>query len=509
MKLVSFFIVFIMHTNMAQANSQLPDQLQIASIFQHNMVLQRDQPIAVWGKAKTGSQITVAFAKHQATTTTDKNGDWKLQLPALKASFYPQSMTISSGTEKTLTLNDILVGEVWICAGQSNMQWPINKVKDIEALKSSANHIRSFSVKRTVAFTEQSSMEGSWEKVIPDSAVAFSFAYYLQQRAEVPVGIILTAWGSSSLEAWMPRDLTAELPYFNTVMQDFDNDTQRIETIEKILSGPQPWTRKDDVYLRRQPNILFNAMMKPIAPYTVRGMVWYQGERNTQSMFGLVPEPWYQMNSGMLKYKKALQTWIKRYRQEWANDEMNFMIVMLPRFSQLLSTSPTKDTEHPTAHSWAWMRESQLAAEQLPNVSVVNTIDLGDPKNIHPRDKLPIGKRLAKIAARDTLAQNIAAQGPVFKKAVTSANNITLYFEYNEGLTTTNGEAPAEFWLANDKQHWMKAQAQIVNNTVVVSHKEVSKPLYVRYAFTGSPKVNLVNHTGLPTQPFRTDNFQP
>jgi sialate O-acetylesterase len=511
MKLITFLIVLIIQYSiaLAHANSISQNKLQLSSIFQHHMILQRDQPISVWGKAQAGSEIKVIFAAQKATTTTNEHGHWTLQLPALKASFSPQSMTVSTSTNQKITLDDILIGEVWICAGQSNMQLTVNKVKEIEALKATAKHIRSFAVKRTVSFNEQNSMGGSWQPTIPDSAVAFSFAYYLQQRANVPVGIILTAWGSSSLEAWMPRDLTAKLPYFNTIMQEFDNDSKRKEKINSILSGPQPWTRKDDVYLRRQPNILFNAMMKPIAPFTVRGLVWYQGERNTQSMHGLVAEPWYKMNSGMLKYRAALQTWIKRYRKEWHNDKMNFMIVMLPRYKQLLSSSPTKDIEQPNAHSWAWMRESQIAAEQLQHVTVVNTIDLGDPTNIHPRDKLPIGQRLAQLAARDTLEHKIAAKGPVFKKAVTSANSITLHFDHNEGLTTTNGKAPTEFWLATDKQQWVNAEAKIVNNTIVLRHEKITHPLYVRYAFTGAPNVNLVNHTGLPAQPFRTDSFPP
>lgn len=492
-----------------QAYSNSGDVLEVSSIFQDHMVLQRDLPVSVWGRSKAGSIVTVAFSDQKTTTITNSRGEWKIQLSPLKASFSPKEMTISSSNNKKLTLNDILVGEVWICSGQSNMQFAINGVKDVKALKATAKHIRSFEVKRTVALTEQTAVEGNWQVSIPNSAVAFSFAYYLQQRADVPIGIILSAWGSSSLEAWMPKDLTTKLPYFDGIMQGFDNDKKRIENITDILSAPKPWSKKDDIYLRRQPNILFNAMMKPIAPYTARGLVWYQGERNSQSMNGLVTNPWFKNNSGMLKYKEALKVWIKRYRQEWNNDEMNFLVVMLPRYQTILDSSPTQDTEHPNAHSWAWMRESQLAAASLANVSVVNTIDLGHPTNIHPRDKLPIGQRLAKLAARDTLGQSIEAQGPVLTKTVISAQNITLHFEHADDLTTTNGEAPSEFWLANNSQEWVKAKANIINNTIVLTNSDINKPLYVRYAFTGYPKVNLINRAGLPAQPFRTDSFKP
>ncbi|MDO6709271.1 sialate O-acetylesterase [Aliiglaciecola sp. 2_MG-2023] len=364
-------------------------------------------------------------------------------------------------------------------------------------------------VAHNVALTEQKSMQANWQTSLPDSAVAFSFAYYLQQRADVPVGIILSAWGSSSIEAWMPRDLTKELAYFNTIMQEFDADADRIAKINRILSGPLPWTRINDVYLRRQPNILFNAMMNPLVPYTVRGLVWYQGERNTQSMHGLVKDPWYKNNSGMLKYKDALQAWIKRYRQQWDNSDMHFMLVMLPRFNALLNTSPTKEARHPNAHSWAWMREAQLAAQSMKNVAVINTIDLGHPTNIHPLDKLPIGQRLANAAARNTLHQTVEAQGPVLAKAVISGSNVRLFFEHVEGLRTVNSKAPAEFWLADDSQKWVKDDAKIRQNTVLLSSPSLQNPLYVRYAFSGFPQVNLINAAGLPAQPFRTDHFEP
>jgi len=510
-KIIQLLTVFLfgLHISSTYAMDNSNNTLKVASIFSNHMVLQRDLPVLVWGKAKAGTKVTVDFSNQTQTATTNSSGDWKLQLKPLKGSFSPKQMTISSDNNQIITFVDILVGEVWVCSGQSNMAFTIDAIKGINVLKDSAKKIRSFSVKRTVSLTEQTTMEGTWEPSIPNSAVAFSFAYYLQEHANVPIGIILTAWGSSSIEAWMPRDLTTKLPYFKTIMQEFDKDISRIERINNILSGPKPWPIKDDIYLRRQPNVLFNAMMKPIAPYTIKGIIWYQGERNTLSMHGSIEKPWFKNTSGMLNYKEALQVWIKRYRQEWNNDQMNFMIVMLPRFTSTLSTSPTKDNDHPSAHSWAWMRESQLSTSSLPNVSVVNTIDLGDPDNIHPLDKLPIGQRLAKLAARDTLHKNIEAQGPIFKKAEIFDLNITLHFEHDDGLITNNGKAPAEFWLANNNQQWAKAEAKIVNNKIILTSDQIKRPLYVRYAFTGAPEVNLVNRYGLPTQPFRTDNFKP
>jgi sialate O-acetylesterase len=497
-------------TNTVKTASNEKTQLAVADIFQDHMVLQRELPVNVWGKAQADAKISLTFAKQTKTTQADNNGDWQLTLSPLTASFIPETMSItSSKSQKKVVLKDILVGEVWICSGQSNMQMLINSVRETKALRTTAKNIRSFYVPNTVALKEQESVGGSWEVKPPNSAVAFGFAYNLEKKLNVPVGVILSSWGSSSLEAWMPRDMTKTLPYFSTVMDEFDHDEKRLSRLRSILSGPRPWPKRDDVYLRRQPNILYNAMIKPIAPFTSRGLVWYQGERNAKTMHGLQAKPWFNMTSGIIKYKPALQAWIKRYRQEWHNNEMEFMVVMLPRYGQMLDTTPTEDVEHPSAHSWAWMRESQIGATALDNVEIINTIDLGHVKNIHPKDKYPIGQRLALVAAEKRLKENTITQGPILNKTIVSANKISVHFQNNQGLTTTNDQAPSAFWLADENKNWQPAKAQIVNNTIELTSRTIKKPLYVRYAFAAFPQVNLINSSGLPAQPFRTDSFKP
>ncbi|MDQ8181565.1 alpha/beta hydrolase fold domain-containing protein [Pelagicoccus sp. SDUM812005] len=491
-------------------DANAPLSLRLASPFTDHMVLQRDQDLPVWGLAKPGSKVTVAFQQQRKTTQADARGKWILSLEPSPASAFLSSLTVSTDAPfEAIVVNDVLVGDVWICSGQSNMQMGAKGIPEIAALDFSEAPVRSFKVANAVAFEEQEFCEGNWASARPESAVAAAFAYYLEQHAGVPVGIIQTSWGSSSLEAWMPRDLTRSVPHFKTMMDEFDADSETKSRIQAILDGPRPWSRQDDVFLRRQSNILYNAMMAPLAPYACRGIVWYQGERNTQSVHGMIEEPWFSRNSGMLKYGDTLKKWIQRYRQEWQSDDLHFLIVMLPGYGKLLDPQPGQDELSPNAHSWAWMRESQLKALELPHTSVANTIDLGDVKNIHPKDKLPIGQRLALLAARDTLGQDIEAQGPTLQKSSRKGKQLVLTFEHAQGLTTTDGKAPAGFWIADKSGKWIQADARIEGETVVLSSPKVKQPRYVRYAFAGKPEVNLVNAAGLPAYPFRTDTFAP
>ncbi|TWU58590.1 hypothetical protein Poly51_13690 [Rubripirellula tenax] len=485
-------------------------ELQLGSLFTDHAVLQRDMPVPVWGKADPGATVTVAFAGQSKSGLVDGDGKWRVDLDPLKANVDSRDMTVSSTKHSDeIVIADLLVGEVWICSGQSNMQMGTQAVKEIAALVPEAKKIRGFQVNRTVSFTEQESCEGNWEVGPPNSAVAFAFAHFLQQSDDVPVGIILSCWGSSSIEAWMPRGMTESVPHFKTVMQEFDADDETKQKIQSILAGTKPWSNQDDVFLRRQPNILYNAMMKPLVPFACRGLVWYQGERNTQSMFGMVDSPWFSRNSGMLIYGDVLKQWVTRYRKEWNRDDLHVLVVMMPGFGVALDSGPSKDPENPIAHSWAWMRESQLKVRELPGTGVSNSIDLGETKNVHPKDKLPIGKRLALLAARDTLGQAVEADGPVVSQVVTAPGRITVHFEHADGLTTSDGKPPTGFWLADDSKNWFAASAAIEGEAVVLSNDGLSHPLYVRYAFSGKPSVNLVNASGLPAYPFRTDTFQP
>ena len=480
--------------------------LRVASPFTDHMVLQRDMPVPVWGKSRPDSQVSVSFAGQTKTAKSDANGKWRVTLDALSGRSKGTSMTVRSNNE-VITLADVVVGEVWICSGQSNMQMGRRGIPGLDGL--SESNLRTFEVKRTVAFTEQDELQGTWRTAGPSSAVAFGFAHFLEKRTDdVPVGIILSAWGSSSIEAWMPRDMTKKLPHFKTIMAEWDANTEAQARIKAALAAGK-WSGPDDVFMRRQSCIVYNAMMKPLAPYACRGLVWYQGERNSRFISGMPESPWYYRVAGIQEYDETLKAWIQRYRQEWERDDMHFLIVMLPGFGKILSSGPTMEPTHPASHSWAWLRESQLAALDLPHTGVVNTVDLGDVRNIHPRDKRPIGERLALMAARDTLGQSIEASGPVFSRLENQGNRLVVHFKHAKGLKTSNGEAPAEFWITDKQGNWTPATAKIEGETVVLHAPKLTNPTHVRYAFTGRPKVNLINGTGLPAYPFRSDRFDP
>ena len=483
-------------------------ELTLASPFTDQMVLQRDQPVPVWGTAQPGALVKVSFAGQEKETTANKSGDWQLSLDPLAGSAEGASFLVRTGGDRgQIKLDDVVVGEVWICSGQSNMQMGRNSVPELKGL--SELGLRTFEVKRTVAFTEQERCEGKWEVAGPNSAVAFGFAHHLAKQVDVPVGIILACWGSSSIEAWMPRDMTGQFPHFKTIMEEWDANKEGQEKIKAALAKGK-WSGAEDVFMRRQPCIVYNAMIKPLAPYACRGLVWYQGERNTRYMTGMPDGPWFHRVAGIREYDDVLKGWMRRYRQEWGRDDFHFLMVMLPGFGSLLKSGPTMEPTHPASHSWAWFRESQLAALELPHSGVANTIDLGDVKNIHPKDKAPIGDRLALLAARDTLGKELAASGPVLKQIELKPGRIIVHFEHGQGLKTSDDQAPREFWISNKAgEGWKPATAKIVGETVELHSPDVAEPAQVRYAFTGKPDVNLQNGADLPAYPFRTDRNEP
>ncbi|MDA9335776.1 alpha/beta hydrolase fold domain-containing protein, partial [Flavobacteriaceae bacterium] len=497
----------LMEKSYAFVNTQFNNsEVKLSPIFSNHMVLQRGMKVPVWGIAKAGQKILVSFAGQQKTATADESGKWKIQLDNLKTSKIGSDLIVK-GKNKVI-ISDVLVGEVWICSGQSNMAMNVNAVPDIKALIPKAKNIRSFEVNRTVSLKEKDEVAGIWSTQTPTSAVSLAFAYYLEKAADVPIGIIHTSWGSSSLEAWMPIDMTQDFDYFKTIMQDFDADIETQNNIKNIIAKKQNRTRKDDVFLRRQPNILYNAMMKPLVPFAVRGLVWYQGERNARYLSGIpkiTQANWFHKVIGMKEYGDVLSAWILNYRKKWKKDDMHFMVVMLPGYGKGTEKKPIIDPQDPTDESWAWIRESQLKVLKIQHTSVINTIDLGAIKNIHPKDKLPVGQRLALEAAKETLDQNIVSKGPIMKNVEVRNGTLVVNYTNANSLKTIDGKLPTGFWISENAVQWKRADAEIKGETVVLSSKEIKKPLYIRYAFSGKPDVNLVNKSNLPAYPFRTD----
>ncbi len=460
--------------------------INVSSMLGDHAVLQREMPVPIWGRCEPGAKLTVEFAGQKKTTTVGKDGKWLVELDPLKANVVPQEMLIADGAGNKVTLKDILVGEVWICSGQSNMQYGWGKEShpmfnwggdtNLAALVADARAkpIRSFTVLPDVAFTPNDQCKGAWSADVSGSAVAFGFSYHLFQQLQVPVGVVVTCWGSSSIEGWMPQDLTGQLPHFKTIMEAFVANT---DVQARVRAAMEKGIQHGNVFVRQQPNLLYNAMLHPVIPYASRGMVWYQGEANAAK-----PD----------EYAQSLPVWIKRLRAEWERDDFQFLVVMLPGYGDKI---------------WPRFREVQLGVLKTPHASVANTIDLGDEKNIHPADKAPICERLALLARRDVYGEKIEAQGPVYKGSSVKGNRVVVEFDHADGLKTTDGAAPAGFLLAGADKKWLPAKAVINGMTVALEAEGLASPAFVRYAFDGKPTVNLVNGAGLPAYPFRTDEW--
>lgn len=458
-------------------------EVALSSMFGDHMVLQRGMPVPIWGKAEPGETVTVTFAGQTASATAGADGRWRADLSALDASAEGRTLAIQ-GKTSAISFEDVLVGEVWVCAGQSNMQYGWGTEShpmfnwggdaDLAALVPDARQrpIRSYHVPVNVSFSPEENSTGVWSTDVSGSAIAFGFSYYLQKSLDVPVAVIVTCWGSSSIEGWMPRELTGELPHFKAIMTAFDASTN---TQSRVQAAIDRGVRHGNVFVRQQPNLLYNAMLHPVIPYASRGLVWYQGEANADQ-----PE----------QYAQSLPVWIRRLRTEWGRDDFHFLVVMLPGYGNTV---------------WPWFREVQLGVLQKPHTSVANTIDLGDEKNIHPADKAPICNRLSLLARRDVYGEKIEAQGPVFRMATAKGSQLVVEFDHGEGLKTTDGASPTGFELAGSDQVWLPATAAIRGNTVVLEAEGLATPVFVRYAFTGKPAVNLVNTANLPAYPFRTD----
>jgi len=460
--------------------------IELGAPFCDNAILQREMPVPVWGWSTPGAKVTVEFAGQKKTATAGADGEWTLKLDTLAASAAPRELAVSDSAGNKVVLKNILVGEVWICSGQSNMQYGWGKESlpifnwggdaALAALAADAKTkpIRSYTVQPDVSLTPNKNCSGTWSKDVSGSAVAFGFSYHLHQKLQVPVGVVVTCWGSSSIEGWMPRDLTAQLPHYKTMLEAFDANADAQNRIRAAAGRCRP---HGNVFERQQPNVLYNAMLHPLIPYACRGMVWYQGEAN-----GNQPG----------QYVASLPLWIKRLRAEWARDDLHLLVVMLPGYGD---------------KAWPWFREVQMGVLKVPHSSIANTIDLGDAKNIHPADKAPICERLSLLARRDVYGEKVEAQGPVCKTSTVKGNRVVIEFDHADGLKTTDGAAPAGFQLAGSDKVWHPATAVIKGNTVELAAEGLAAPAFVRYAFSDKPAVNLVNGANLPAYPFRTDDW--
>lgn len=433
-----------------------------ARIFANQMVLQAKQPIPVWGKAPDGREITVLMNGQEKSATAIK-GKWHITLDPMDYGG-PHDLIIRSEGSDDILLKNILIGEVWLCSGQSNMAWPVKKTEGGEhAINASENaQIRLFTVDRTsspVLLQDLHQSGRPWSIASPESVADFSgTAYYygreLYDQLKVPIGLIFSAWGGTPAEFWTSETGLKSDP-----------------SLEYHLRVKPPKNK-----IERRPMGMFNGMVHPLAPLSFRGVIWYQGESNV---------------CRAEEYRVLFPAMINSWRTLWGKD-FPFHFVQLAGFK-------------PGLKGWPVIREAQSLALNLPNTGMACAIDIGDPEDIHPKNKYDVGRRLALIALHQVYGKDIVYSGPRFKTAEMEASKIRLHFSHVGSGLKQVGEELIGFEIAGADGQFMTAEARIEDQTVVVSHADILSPKFVRYGWRSEAFISLFNEEGLPAVPFKSE----
>lgn len=480
---------------------------RLPGMFTHNAVLQQGRAIPIWGWADPGETVTVEFRGYRRSAEASPAGRWILRLPR-QVSGGPDPLVVRGAT-RSLTLTNVLVGEVWVCSGQSNMEWPLSRAENGEQDIARAGNplIRLLTVPRLKATAPVEDIQSAWQLCEPAtvpgfSAVAFHFGRVLAQTRKVPIGLIHTSWGGSPAEAWMRPDVLEGDPDFKVSILDAYRarvatsqanaaDWDR-EAAELRAQGKQPTRPRPSPGWR--PSELYHGMICPLVPYAIRGAIWYQGEANA---------------SRADEYARLFPSLIRNWRHDWDQGDFPFLAVQLAPWDRNRKRSLEAITAEPGESSWAELREAQLLATKvLPNVGLAVITDLGEKDDIHPTRKRVVGERLA-LAARSIAYHeySLTYSGPVFRYLTISGNQIRLSFDHvGRGLEARGGPLTG-FQICGTDRAWVWGDARIDGKRVIVSSPKVPKPVAVRYGWSDFPVVNLYNADGLPASPFRTDNF--
>ncbi len=457
------FIGLVGFAMAASSAGSLRADVKLPAVISDHMVLQQGMPVPIWGTANPGEKVTVTFGTDKEETTADNAGKWSVKLKPLTASATPADLTIGDG--KSITLKDILVGEVWVCSGQSNMGFntgsAINAAKEI----ADANYpnIRLFTVQNVATDQPKTDTNGNWSACSPQSvpgftAVGYFFGRDLFKALNVPIGLIHTSWGGTIAEAW-------------TAPVGLQNEPDFAPMLDRAK------TAKPD-----EPNAashLWNGMIVPIIPFGIKGAIWYQGESNAGRAY---------------QYRKLLPAMIKTWRDAWAQGDFDFYIVSLANF-----TNAPKD---PGDSDWAELREAQTMTANMPHNGQALAIDLADPGNpgdIHPKNKQDVGLRLALVAEAKTYGKtDVIYSGPEYSSMKADGDKIVLTFkQVNGGLVAKGGDPLKGFQIAGEDKHWHWADAKIDGDNVIVSSADVPHPVAVRYAWANNPVANLYNKADL------------
>jgi len=498
---------------MAAFASAVQADVKLPAIIGSNMVLQADMKDPIWGWADAGEKVTVSLGDQKAEATAGAAGKWQVCLAAMKAGTGPLVMTVTG--KNALKLENILVGEVWICSGQSNMEMSVKSSMDSEKEIAEAKYpkIRIFMVAKATSATPLTDCKGQWVECSPEtvpnfSAVGYFFGRMLHKDLGVPVGLIGSNWGGTPAESWTSRETLEADPDLKAIIARFqsqiDNYTKAKEDWEKVkdkrladwkaaadkakAEGKQqprrPEAPRDPAASPNRPSTLYNGMIAPLVPYGIRGAIWYQGESNA---------------GRPVEYRKLFPAMITDWRKQWGEGDFTFLFVQLANFMA------RKD--QPAESGWAALREAQTMTLSLPKTGMATIIDIGDATNIHPKDKQNVGKRLALAGEAGTYGKDVVFSGPMYESIKVEGDKVRLKFKHVGGGLVAKGDKLTGFAIAGEDKKFVWADAKIDGDTVVVSAKDVAKPVAVRYAWADNPECNLYNKADLPAVPLRTDDW--
>ncbi len=503
---------FVSLTFSASADVRLP------AIIGDNMILQQRMGVPIWGWANPGETVTVAgsWGKEVSATAGD-NGKWKV---CLNTPPYGGPYTLTIKGKNEITIDNVMIGEVWLCAGQSNMGWRLSATFEGKKDSASANYpdLRIFRSERCHSHEPQEDCIAEWTPCTPDtaatcSAVSFYFARKLHQELRIPVGIVLQPYAGTPIEGWMPKGIQMDDPRTRAIVEEMDaeseayNPTAAKKQLDRATELWKQGKRKGKPRLRtpsnwghQYPGNIFNGMIYPVRPYGIRGAIWYQGERNAKDV------------AQAANYVNQLPLLIDYYRSSWHEMSEGNVAGDFPfYFVQLPSWLAAQTLPVETDAAWAVSREMmRLVARSMPNTGVAVSIDTGDEILLHPKDKKPIGLRLSYLALKGTYGKDFVEYGPFYKSHHVEGERIVLTFDsVGSGLTTGKEGSLNSFAVAGKDRNFVWADAVVKGDSVFVSAKGVPAPVAVRYAWAMNPSHRnlLYNKEGIPASPFRTDDW--
>jgi sialate O-acetylesterase len=482
-------------------------EVRLPHMLSDHAVLQRQMPVHIWGWAEAGEKVTVSFHDQTQTAVADDLGRWKVFLRPEQAGG-PYGLTVQGSN--TIRLEDILVGDVWFASGQSNMEFPLNGFPGNAVLKNGPQEIaaatqpqiRLLRFGRKASEYELRDQDASWTLCTPEtaaefSAVAYFFARDLVKQEHVPIGLIDSTWGGTPVAAWMSLDgLSSDaglMPQFAERVAMVENqsdvaallDAEKREDAKALAAGEaapkHPWHPNPGSW---GPTGLFNGMVAPAVDFTIKGVIWYQGE--TDSSAGWAP-----------LYERTFPAMITDWRTRWGEGNFPFLFVQLSSFT----STP--------AETWGVVREAQRRTLRLANTGMAVSLDVGQADNVHPSDKQTVGARLALAARAVAYGEAVEFSGPLFLEAASEGNHLRVYFTHGQGLVARGG-ALEGFEVAGEDRRFRAGTARVDGDTVVVSANDVSRPVYVRYTWANAPlTANLYNGAGLPAAGFTSERHIP